>query len=160
MGILRRKTRSHLIPIHPHNVGSKDWLILLEARTTRRPTSVPHFRKYVHSRQIAAAAIRSRLCARSPFLGGLLPLPRRRVFGAVAGHWLSRPRRPGQQTADVIQQRSKMRFDPVRPQSQRSDQDSVPQERLHRHVDGHHRQLRRQLSGQLQRSPSLPARSR
>jgi len=38
MGIFRRKTRNHLIPIHPHNVGSKDLLILLEAGTIVGPS--------------------------------------------------------------------------------------------------------------------------
>ena len=38
MGIFRRKARNHLIPIHPHNVGSKDWLILLEAGTIIGPS--------------------------------------------------------------------------------------------------------------------------
>ena len=33
MGVFRRKKRNHLISIHPHNVGGKDWLILLEANT-------------------------------------------------------------------------------------------------------------------------------
>ena len=34
MGIFRRKVPSHLIPIHPHNATSKDWIILLEAGTS------------------------------------------------------------------------------------------------------------------------------
>jgi hypothetical protein len=38
MGIFRRKARNHLIPIHPHNAGSKDWLILLEAGTIIGPS--------------------------------------------------------------------------------------------------------------------------
>src|ERR1700736_4474703 len=38
MGLFRRKKRTHLIPIHPHNVGSKDWLILLEAGTIVGPS--------------------------------------------------------------------------------------------------------------------------
>jgi hypothetical protein len=37
MGLFRRKKRNHPIPIHPHNVGSKDWLILLEAGTIVGP---------------------------------------------------------------------------------------------------------------------------
>ena len=39
MGIFRRKVRNHLISIHPHNVGGKDRLILLEANTIVVP---PH----------------------------------------------------------------------------------------------------------------------
>jgi hypothetical protein len=38
MSIFRRKERYHLIPIHPHNVGNKDWLILLEAGTIVGPS--------------------------------------------------------------------------------------------------------------------------
>jgi hypothetical protein len=38
MGFFRRKARNHLIPIHPHNFGSKDWLILLEAGTIIGPS--------------------------------------------------------------------------------------------------------------------------
>jgi hypothetical protein len=38
MGFFRRKARNHLIPIHSHNVGSKDWLILLEAGTIIGPS--------------------------------------------------------------------------------------------------------------------------
>ena len=38
MGLFRRKTRSHLISIHPHNVGSKNWVILLEAGTIVGPS--------------------------------------------------------------------------------------------------------------------------
>jgi hypothetical protein len=33
MGIFRRKVPSYYIPIHPDNVGRKDWIILLEAGT-------------------------------------------------------------------------------------------------------------------------------
>jgi hypothetical protein len=33
MSILRRKTPSHYIPIHPDNVSKNDWIILLEAGT-------------------------------------------------------------------------------------------------------------------------------
>ena len=33
MGIFRRKVPSYYIPIHPDNVGKKDWIILLEAGT-------------------------------------------------------------------------------------------------------------------------------
>jgi hypothetical protein len=32
MGLIPRKVPSHLIRIHPDNVTSKDWIILLEAR--------------------------------------------------------------------------------------------------------------------------------
>ncbi len=38
MGLFRRKAREHLIPIHPHNVGSKDWVVLLEAGTIVGPS--------------------------------------------------------------------------------------------------------------------------
>jgi hypothetical protein len=33
MGMFRRKVPRHFIPIHPDNVASKDWIILLEAGT-------------------------------------------------------------------------------------------------------------------------------
>jgi hypothetical protein len=38
MGIFRRKVPSHFVPIHPHNVTSKDWVILLEASTIIGPS--------------------------------------------------------------------------------------------------------------------------
>jgi len=38
MGLIRRKVPSHLIRIHPHNVTSKDWIILLEAGTIIGPS--------------------------------------------------------------------------------------------------------------------------
>jgi hypothetical protein len=33
MGIFRRKVPRHFIPIHPDNIASKDWIVLLEAGT-------------------------------------------------------------------------------------------------------------------------------
>jgi hypothetical protein len=38
MGLIRRKVPRHLIPIHPHNVTSRDWIILLEAGTIVGPS--------------------------------------------------------------------------------------------------------------------------
>ena len=38
MGILRREVPSHYIPIHPDNIASKDWIILLEAGTIVGPS--------------------------------------------------------------------------------------------------------------------------
>ena len=38
MGLFRRKVPRHLIPIHPDNVTSKDWVILLEAGTIMGPS--------------------------------------------------------------------------------------------------------------------------
>ena len=38
MSILRRTVSRHQIQIHPHNVGNKDWIILLEAGTIVGPT--------------------------------------------------------------------------------------------------------------------------
>ena len=38
MSIFRRKVSRHQIQIHPHNVGNKDWIILLEAGTIVGPT--------------------------------------------------------------------------------------------------------------------------
>jgi hypothetical protein len=38
MGLFRRTVPSHLIRIHPHNVKSKDWIILLEAGTIIGPS--------------------------------------------------------------------------------------------------------------------------
>jgi len=37
MGIVRRKVPHHFIPIHPDNIGTKNWLILLEAGTIIGP---------------------------------------------------------------------------------------------------------------------------
>jgi hypothetical protein len=33
MGLIRRKVPAHYVPIHPTNVATKDWIILLEAGT-------------------------------------------------------------------------------------------------------------------------------
>ena len=33
MGLFRKKTLNHLIPIHSDNIGNKDWVVLLEAGT-------------------------------------------------------------------------------------------------------------------------------
>jgi len=33
MGLFRKPLPPHLVPIHPHNAGSRDWIILLEAST-------------------------------------------------------------------------------------------------------------------------------
>jgi hypothetical protein len=38
MGLFRRNVPSHLIPIHPDNITSKDWIILLEAGTIVGPS--------------------------------------------------------------------------------------------------------------------------
>jgi hypothetical protein len=38
MGLFQRTVPSHLIRIHPHNVKSKDWIILLEAGTIIGPS--------------------------------------------------------------------------------------------------------------------------
>ncbi len=38
MGLFRKKTLNHLIPIHPDNIGNKDWVILLEAGTIVPPS--------------------------------------------------------------------------------------------------------------------------
>src|SRR5580700_9554414 len=38
MGLFRRKVPSHLIPIHPDNATSKDWVLLLEAGTIIGPS--------------------------------------------------------------------------------------------------------------------------
>ena len=38
MGLFQRSVPSHLIPIHPDNIASKDWIILLEAGTIVGPT--------------------------------------------------------------------------------------------------------------------------
>ena len=39
MGIFHRKVPSHYIPIHPDNIGKKDWIILLEAGTILGPSN-------------------------------------------------------------------------------------------------------------------------
>ncbi|HEY2533206.1 MAG TPA: hypothetical protein VGJ20_35625 [Xanthobacteraceae bacterium] len=38
MDIFRRENPSHLVPIHPDNVASKDWIVLLEASTIIGPS--------------------------------------------------------------------------------------------------------------------------
>jgi hypothetical protein len=38
MGLFRRKTPRHSIRLHPDNIASKDWLILLEANTIIGPS--------------------------------------------------------------------------------------------------------------------------
>jgi hypothetical protein len=67
MGIFRRKTRNHLIPIHPHNVGSKDWLILLEAGTIVGPS--PEGLRVARATQERKVVMkRQGLLRRKPFL--------------------------------------------------------------------------------------------
>jgi hypothetical protein len=39
MGLFRRRMPSHLVPIHPHNAGNRDWIILLEASTIIGPSA-------------------------------------------------------------------------------------------------------------------------
>ena len=39
MNIFRREHSNHLVPIHPDNAVSKDWIILLEASTIVGPAS-------------------------------------------------------------------------------------------------------------------------
>jgi hypothetical protein len=39
MSFLRRQVPTHYIPIHPHNVSNKDWIILLEAGTIVGPSA-------------------------------------------------------------------------------------------------------------------------
>jgi hypothetical protein len=39
MGLFRRKVPTYYIPVHPHNVASKDWVILLEAGTIVGPSA-------------------------------------------------------------------------------------------------------------------------
>jgi hypothetical protein len=39
MGMLRRKVPRHYVPIHPDNIASTDWIILLEAGTIVGPSA-------------------------------------------------------------------------------------------------------------------------
>jgi hypothetical protein len=39
MGIFRRKVPRHFVPIHPDNIASNDWIILLEAGTIIGPSA-------------------------------------------------------------------------------------------------------------------------
>jgi hypothetical protein len=39
MGLFRRKVPTYYIPVHPHNISSKDWVILLEAGTIVGPSA-------------------------------------------------------------------------------------------------------------------------
>jgi hypothetical protein len=38
MGLFQTKVPSHLIPVHPQNAASSDWVILLEAGTIIGPS--------------------------------------------------------------------------------------------------------------------------
>jgi hypothetical protein len=38
VGLFRKKSLNGLIPIHPDNIGNKDWVILLEAGTIVGPS--------------------------------------------------------------------------------------------------------------------------
>ena len=38
MGFFRKRTSNDLVPIHPDNIGNKDWLILLEVGTVIGPS--------------------------------------------------------------------------------------------------------------------------
>lgn len=38
MGLFRRRAPSHFVPIHPDNIASKDWIIVLEAGTIIGPS--------------------------------------------------------------------------------------------------------------------------
>jgi len=38
MGLFRRRVPNHFIPIHPDNIASKDWIIVLEAGTIIGPS--------------------------------------------------------------------------------------------------------------------------
>lgn len=67
MGLFRRKKPNHLIPIHPHNVGSKDWLILLEAGTIVGPS--PEGLRVAQATQERKVVMkRERILKRKPFL--------------------------------------------------------------------------------------------
>ena len=39
MGLFRKPLPSHLVPIHPHNAGNQDWIVLLEASTIIGPSA-------------------------------------------------------------------------------------------------------------------------
>jgi hypothetical protein len=39
MGLFRKQLPSHLVPIHPHNAGNRDWIVLLEASTIIGPSA-------------------------------------------------------------------------------------------------------------------------
>jgi hypothetical protein len=67
MGLFRRKKRTHLIPIHPHNVGSKDWLILLEAGTIVGP-SPENLRVAQATQERKVVMKREGILKRRPFL--------------------------------------------------------------------------------------------
>ena len=67
MGLFRRKKRNHLIPIHPHNVGSKDWLILLEAGTIVGP-SPENLRVAQATQERKVVMKREGILKRKPFL--------------------------------------------------------------------------------------------
>ena len=54
MGILRRKVPANYLPIHPANIASKDWIILLEAGTiVGSPNEKLRVAKATTERQIA-----------------------------------------------------------------------------------------------------------
>ena len=81
MGVFRRKKRNHLISIHPHNVGGKDWLILLEANTIvgastdklRVAPSDPRQKDCDETRRVAEQKA-------FPCCGGIWPANSRHIF--------------------------------------------------------------------------------
>ena len=83
MGLFRRKRRTHLIPIHPHNVGSKDWLILLEAGTIVGP-SPENLRVAQATQERKVVMKREGILERRPFLTGIPP---QRLRPAASRDW-------------------------------------------------------------------------
>jgi hypothetical protein len=68
MGLFQRTRRhNHLIPIHPHNVGSRDWLILLEAGTIVGP-SPESLRVALATQELKIVVKRTGLLKRKAFL--------------------------------------------------------------------------------------------
>ena len=57
MGFLRRKVPTHYIPIHPHNVSNKDWIILLEAGTIVGPSAEKLRVAQAHARENGRKAV-------------------------------------------------------------------------------------------------------
>jgi len=65
MGLIRRRTTSHLIRIHPHNIKSNDWIILLEAGTIIGPS--PGRLRVARATQERKIATRYRLWLRAEY---------------------------------------------------------------------------------------------
>jgi hypothetical protein len=71
MGLFRTQLPPHLVPIHPHNAGNRDWIILLEASTIIGPSA--------QRLRVARTTQERKIVTRRRFL-------RRQLFLAIEGY--------------------------------------------------------------------------